>query len=248
SQTPVQIDDADVYSPTNRNGIQFSSEDWNSTGRADPIPHFNGTYTQTRVSGASLIFFFRGSAIAYFVDIGPHRGYVLVSVDNVIHRVFNADNPTVEYQQPMFFIDGLDSGDHQILIDNLGPEVDANNTIAGLDYFQVTPNDNKAGIRPVTLGPGASSIPDTAVVVDDNDPSITYSGQWVVMPSAPRSAFYFQDTMHSTKSVGDSCTFNFTGTAVWYFTDYFTNNPAVNISVDGGPSETVITASAGSIG
>ncbi|KAG8699711.1 hypothetical protein FRC09_006448, partial [Ceratobasidium sp. 395] len=250
SQSSVQIDDSNVYGPTNRNGIQFSGADWSTTGLEDSTPHFDGTYTYTQTSGASLIYFFRGSAIRYFADLGPHRGYVFVSVDNTLGDTYNADSITHYYQRLLFGVDGLDTGDHQLIISNAGPIIDANNTIAGLDYLSVTPHNDKDGIKPVTLGPGASSVPADAVIVDDNDggDSVTYSGEWQTLPSAPRSAVYFKDTLHSTKNPGDSCTFKFTGTGVWYFTDYFTGNAAVDISVDGVRVETVLTASAGGIG
>ncbi|QRV81762.1 hypothetical protein RhiJN_09777 [Ceratobasidium sp. AG-Ba] len=95
---------------------------------------------------------------------------------------------------------------------------------------------------------GAQAVSPGALVVSDNDTSITYFGDWSVIYSAPRSAIYFQDTMHTTKTAGDHCTFTFTGTAVWYFTDYFSGNAAVDISIDGGPAEPVLTASAGGAG
>ncbi|KAG8778444.1 hypothetical protein FRC12_024982 [Ceratobasidium sp. 428] len=250
SQNSVQIDDSNVYGPANRNGIQFSLADWNTAGLEDSTPHFNGTYTYTKTSGASLIFFFRGSAIRYFADLGPHRGYVFASVDNSLGDTYNADSITHYYQRLLYGVDGLDTGDHQLIISNVGPIIDANNTIAGLDYLSVTPHNDKDGIKPVTLGPGASSVPANAILVDDDESSnsITYSGEWQTFSSSPRSAVYFGDTLHSTKNPGDSCTFKFTGTGVWYFTDYFTGNAVVDISVDGIRVETVLTASAGGIG
>ncbi|KAG9119495.1 hypothetical protein FRC07_005454 [Ceratobasidium sp. 392] len=250
SQTTIQVDDASAYSATNRNGIQFSGTDWSSSGPENPVPHFNSTYTRTTASEATAVFFFRGQAIYYFADTGPHHGYVFVSVDNGYYEYFNADSLTTGYQRTLFWVTGLDSGDHQLIISNSGPAIDANNTIAGIDYLSVVPNDDKGGIYPATLGPGASSVPVDAIVVDDNEDghSIAYSGEWKTWSSASQSAIYFRGTMHSTKTPGDRCTFNFTGTGVWYFTDYFPGNAAVNISVDGGPSETIITASAGSIG
>ncbi|QRV96197.1 transmembrane protein [Ceratobasidium sp. AG-Ba] len=95
---------------------------------------------------------------------------------------------------------------------------------------------------------GAQAVSPGALVVSDNDVSITYFGDWSVIYSAPRSAIYFQDTMHTTKTAGDYCTFTFAGTAVWYFTDFFPGNAAVDISIDGGPAEPVLTASAGGAG
>jgi hypothetical protein len=49
--------------------------------------------------------------------------------------------------------------------------------------------------------------------------------------------------MHFTNKTGESCTFSFTGTEVWYFTDYFDGRANVTIAVDGASPEHVNTAS-----
>jgi hypothetical protein len=59
--------------------------------------------------------------------------------------------------------------------------------------------------------------------------------------SVPEIAMFFNGKMHSTSTPGDSCTFSFTGTGVWYFSDLDKTNADVAISVDKGPSELVNT-------
>jgi hypothetical protein len=64
--------------------------------------------------------------------------------------------------------------------------------------------------------------------------------------SAPYEGFYFNGTEHSSNATGSSVSFNFNGSAVWYFADDFPKNSKVSISLDGAPGEVVDTATTGS--
>ncbi|KAG9097159.1 hypothetical protein FRC07_010828, partial [Ceratobasidium sp. 392] len=109
----------------------------------------------------------------------------------------------------------------------------------------IVPNDGSDDISPSNLGPGASNVPKNAILVDDLDASITYGGNgWQPKPSTPDSTIYLRGSARTTRFPGETCTFRFSGTAVWYFTDYAMGNAAVAISVDGGPPETVNTTAA----
>ncbi|KAF8605549.1 hypothetical protein BDV93DRAFT_554403 [Ceratobasidium sp. AG-I] len=249
SQQPVRIDDTNVYSLANPNGIQFSSEGWSTVNPGSANLHYDGTYTWSQAAGSNLVFFFRGTTIAHYADMGPNRGPVGVSIDG-----YPYDNATwtavdnVQYQQQMWNITGLSQGDHQVVISNVGTGNPAT-SIMGVDYLEITPGaDGK--IIPTSAGPGASGIPSNAVLVDDSSEMISYSGSsWEIYASRSflnsnnHSGFYFGGTQHSSRSPGGVITFPFNGTAVWYFSDQYENNTMVGVSLDGGAPDMINTAS-----
>ncbi|KAG8740032.1 hypothetical protein FRC10_004826 [Ceratobasidium sp. 414] len=91
---------------------------------------------------------------------------------------------------------------------------------------------------------GASIVPEEALIVDNTDDGITYSGGWELIQSSngiisnANSGFY-RNTVHRTTVPGAVVTFTFTGTAVWYFSDIDWTHGLVQISVDGEPAEQV---------
>ena len=54
-----------------------------------------------------------------------------------------------------------------------------------------------------------------SIIVDDTDPGLAYGGSWSTQIPSPMlddfSTASFRDTMHWSKSVGDTLQFNFTG-------------------------------------
>ncbi|KAG8788267.1 hypothetical protein FRC12_014756 [Ceratobasidium sp. 428] len=95
---------------------------------------------------------------------------------------------------------------------------------------------------------GAFEIPPNAAIVDDSVVSIEWSGSGWQNAGDTGSAAYYQNSMHKTTNPGDSATFRFNGTAVWYFTDMINGNAPVLISIDGGQGEMVQTAPSGGAG
>ncbi|KAF8600539.1 hypothetical protein BDV93DRAFT_510735 [Ceratobasidium sp. AG-I] len=142
----------------------------------------------------------------------------------------------VQFKQQMWSITGLAEGDHQIALTNMGTPTSA---MMGVDYFEVTPGSDGT-IIPAGYGPGASTIPSGAVLVDDTKDSISYSSSW---ESWYHPGFYFGETQHGSGVPGSTITFKFNGTAVWYFSDRSENNTIVSISLDGAQAETVNTSS-----
>ncbi|KAF7986362.1 hypothetical protein HWV62_35374 [Athelia sp. TMB] len=71
--------------------------------------------------------------------------------------------------------------------------------------------------------------------VDDADPRIQYSGDWVTSGSIEGEQTY-DGTLHGTSTIGAEITFSFTGTSVYvYGTVAPTTVPAVtNYTIDGG--------------
>jgi len=62
-----------------------------------------------------------------------------------------------------------------------------------------------------SVGPAARDIPSNAITVDNEDPTVSYNGQW----THGKSIQFYQQTTASTTTPGDSFTFHFTGTAIW---------------------------------
>ncbi|KAG8694172.1 hypothetical protein FRC08_008668, partial [Ceratobasidium sp. 394] len=121
------------------------------------------------------MFFFQGDEIYYYGDKGPGYGAVRINVDGMVdvYDTVNASSSTLEYQQLLWSKTGLGPGDHQVII--------SKNDTAGagsisLDYFRIVSSNNT--IIPSTAGSGASVVPDEALIVDNTDDSITYSGGW----------------------------------------------------------------------
>ncbi|QRV96251.1 transmembrane protein [Ceratobasidium sp. AG-Ba] len=130
--------------------------------------------------------------------------------------------PSIIFQQELWKSSTLDAGDHQLLVTNTG------NTLIGVDSL-VTPNDASNDIRPAGLGPGASSVSSGAILVDDSDLSLNYGGSsW-----QSTTGGFMQNSSRSTANPGDSCTFTFEGTQVWYFANDYSQNAVVDITLDG---------------
>ncbi|QRV91971.1 transmembrane protein [Ceratobasidium sp. AG-Ba] len=248
SQTPssVRIDDSSVYSLSNPTGIQYSKLGWNSVTTVDASQVYQGTYTENRIYGYQLWFAFRGSAFTYYADRPPGFGAVTLSLDGGDNVNLNWTNSgtTVMYQQNIWSVQGLDQGDHIIVIGN----ANVNNATIGLDYFTVSSwggND----ISPNGYGPGASSVAQGSVLVDNESNGVSYSGSawdiWHTDANDTTQAMFFNQTEHCTRTPGASASFIFNGTAVWHFADDFSGNSKVKFSIDGGEGQIIDTATTG---
>ncbi|KAG8744311.1 hypothetical protein FRC10_010383 [Ceratobasidium sp. 414] len=243
-QSPVRLDDSVAYSVANPSGVQYSLGGWSNNNSDHAAQWYLGTYHVSSAKGASIIFFFRGSSISYYADKSPNGGPITVVLDGAGGQTSTVSGLSTtgqaQFQQQLWSWAGLDSGDHQVLICNSGGNE------MGLDFFEVMPNDGSTGIAPAEYGPGAFSIPAEAILIDDPDRSVIYSGfGWRAVSDVPGQNVYFQGTMRTTSTPGDRCTFTFNGTGVWYFTDYRPGNAFVSISIDGALGETINTAPTG---
>ncbi|KAG9122496.1 hypothetical protein FRC07_001096 [Ceratobasidium sp. 392] len=185
--------------------------------------------------GDGFIFSFRGTSISWFADRDKFGGPITLQLDGTRYTVNNYA-PRLALQQNLWTSPTLDSGDHQMFVVNTG------GTLIGLDQLVVTSNDGSSNIAPANLGPGASSVPAGATVVDDTDSSISYNGAgWQTGTGG-----FLQGSMRYTNSTGDSCTFAFAGTQFFYFVEDFNSAAPVDISIDGGSSTRLTDPSNGS--
>ncbi|KAG8744308.1 hypothetical protein FRC10_010380 [Ceratobasidium sp. 414] len=259
AQNPIRLDDTDKYTGSNPGGIQFSDSNWTDYSPIHTNARYNGSYSASNKAGANIILFFRGKSaysvfnrsvthhatgqsIVYYGDEDPAGGIATVRIDGQQYTNVSVGASLFSAQQALWTSPALDSGDHQVVISNLGARLNPKKPIVGLDFFEIVPNDASGDVAPLELGPGASSVPENAILVDNTDPTIAYGGNgWQPKPSTPDSTIYLGGSAYSTRFPAESCTFRFSGTAVWYFTDYSMGNAVVVISVDGGPVEAVNT-------
>ncbi|KAG9082092.1 hypothetical protein FRC06_005228, partial [Ceratobasidium sp. 370] len=227
-------------------GIQFGGSGWDNYNPGHAAERYKGSYTVTNAPDATIVLFFRGKSIKYYGDKDPKGGSASVRIDGQAAATVGVVAPPSGFlfQQMLWASPPLDSNDHQIVISNVGAKVNPQQGLIGLDFFEIVPNDGTNSVAPSSFGPGASSVPKNAILVDDSEGSITYSGTWQTKNSIPDSSIYFRGSAHTTQSPGDSCTFRFIGTDIWYFTDYAPGNAVIGISIDGGAPESVNTAAA----
>ncbi|KAG9108430.1 hypothetical protein FRC07_008446, partial [Ceratobasidium sp. 392] len=226
--TQIMIDDSLAYSPSYPMGIQYFGSSWLTNNTNHDLQRFNGTSHVARTLGDGFIFSFHGAQISWYADGDYYGGPITLYLDGANYTVNNSA-PTLTLRQNLWTSPMLDPGDHQVIVVNTG------GTLIGLDNFAITPNDGSTDVAPTSLGPGSTTVPSGSTLTDDSDPSITYTGTgWQQI-----SGTYFQQSMHTTSTLGDSCTFNFTGTQVFYFSSDLNNSATVGISIDGGSAVTV---------
>ncbi|KAG9103965.1 hypothetical protein FRC06_006575 [Ceratobasidium sp. 370] len=222
------VDDSLEYSPSYPTGIQYFGTSWLTNNTNHNLQRFNGTSHVARALGDGFIFSFRGSSISWYADGDKFGGPITLLLDGTNITVNNYA-PSLTLKRNLWTSPSLDSGDHQIIVINTG------GTLIGLDNLVVTPNDGGGSIAPANLGPGATNVPAGTVVVDNADNSLKYNGSgWQSVTGT-----HFQGSMHSTNNPGDSCTFTFTGTQLFYFVGDLDNSASIGISVDGGSTAKV---------
>ncbi|QRV91916.1 hypothetical protein RhiJN_19934 [Ceratobasidium sp. AG-Ba] len=143
----------------------------------------------------------------------------------------NYSGTTTQYQQQLWSKSGLDGGDHSITIGNWG----LGDRTVGLDYLGITPWEG-TDVTPKLLGPGASEVPAGAILVDNENAELTYTRNLCdLIPYGPGSR-YFNDTEFCCYTLSATISFQFNGTAFWYFGD---GTARVNMTIDGKNEKTV---------
>ncbi|KAF8599934.1 hypothetical protein BDV93DRAFT_525773 [Ceratobasidium sp. AG-I] len=211
-------------------GIQYSPN-WMLRTGSGASARSNNTYHPCVTPRSNLVYFFQGDAIYYYADRNFDHGSASVAIDGARWDEVNSTAPSLQTQQLLWSKTGLGTGDHQIVISHIGTQ----GQYIGLDYLRIESNH---GFVPDKSGPAASSIPSGAFIVDDTDPSVSYSSNWTIVESGLWWGAYYGNSLHATRHPGSTVTFKFNGTAVWYFSDIDVPHGNVQISVDGGPANT----------
>ena len=76
-----------------------------------------------------------------------------------------------------------------------------------------------------------------ALLVNDNDPAIRYTGQWQALKRRERG--YHQGDIHATMALGDSVEFIFTGTGIALLSEKLNDLGAVEVFLDGRSRGTI---------
>jgi hypothetical protein len=89
-------------------------------------------------------------------------------------------------------------------------------SVVCVDYSSVTCRVHNSlyatdGFDLQSIGPAALDVPSNAIVVDNEDPTVSYSGHW----THAQGIQFYQQTTAWTTTPGDTFTFHFTGTAIW---------------------------------
>ncbi|KAG8696010.1 hypothetical protein FRC12_002966 [Ceratobasidium sp. 428] len=238
----IKIDDAFVFdSGTNLGGIQYFPLNgaWATAIPTNVGQRYNQTLHTSISGGSRSVYFFQGDAVYWFGDKQPGGGVAYVSLDGRTDTVntTTVGSAAATYQQQLWSKTGLGGGDHQVVISHADDQSGA----VSLDYLRV--QSSNGTIAPYGAGPGSSAVPAGARIVDDADNMVSYDGGWeLVQSSGPISGpegFFYANTVHRTTQPGATLSFTFTGSGVWYFSDIDTTHGYVQISVDGGPAESV---------
>ncbi|KAG8711951.1 hypothetical protein FRC08_015213 [Ceratobasidium sp. 394] len=225
------IDDSYDYDPTRPDGIQYSPDWVSNPSLSGSSPRYNNTFHWTTTPQASFIYFFQGNAIYYYADKDVSNAPVSVALDSGDEEFVHATAPSTQTQQLLWSRTGLGPGDHQVVVKHNGTA----SQYLGLDYLRI---ESDHGFAPNISGPAASSVPPEALLVDDTDSSLIYSSNWTTNPAGQYGG-YFGRSLHVSETPGDSVTFKFKGTAVWYFSNTNRRHGNVQIRVDGGAAEPV---------
>ncbi|KAF8602899.1 hypothetical protein BDV93DRAFT_607212 [Ceratobasidium sp. AG-I] len=174
-----------------------------------------------------------GDSISYVGDASANFANTYISIDGGDPQIVSGYQESA-FQRVLWSSANLIEGAHQIIITRSN---ESSRWWMTLDYLQVLGPDDW---RPSSMGPGAASVPDGALLIDDDHNSINYEGTWKPTNSTSQS-FFFGGLEHTTTIPGNSLTFFFNGTAVWYFSDKRMQNGWAMISIDGSKGEQVST-------
>ncbi|KAG9091683.1 hypothetical protein FRC07_011807, partial [Ceratobasidium sp. 392] len=221
------VDDTYDFDVTRPDGIQYSP-DWTSSTDSS---RYNNTIHWTATPQANLVYFFQGNAISYYGDKDANSAPISIRLDGDIEEFVDATASPTLTQQLLWSKTGLGPGDHQLVIKHNG----TSSQYLRLDYLRL---ESDHGFTPSISGPAASNVPSDALLIDDNHSSLAYSSNWTIDRSAEYSPYY-GSTLHRSTNPGDSVSFKFTGTAVWYFANTNRRHGNVQVQLDGGKAQTM---------
>lgn len=178
-----------------------------------------GVFRRSNSQGSQVQLTFPGPNVKWVTSIGPDRGFARVWVDNEDKGSFDLFYPTESFQVIKEW--GGMNGDaiHTIRIEVTGQRNGAS-TSANVDFdaFMIVGAYVAEPMR-----------------FENTDPSILYSGQWVVTPITGASG----GTVHRVNQPGAASQFNFNGGQVSWLTTKGPNRGIARVLVDNVWRETV---------
>ncbi|BBI32659.1 hypothetical protein KCTCHS21_20580 [Cohnella abietis] len=159
---------------------------------------------------------FNGTGIELITEKDSSQGNVDIYVDNVFKQTVNTYNATRQSQQTVYAISGLSNGSHKL------KAVKKSGTYMLLDKLRF-------------------SVP-SAILVNDTDGAITYSGTWIYNGSCGFGDY--QDDVHYTQTNNDYAEYSFNGTGIELVTEKDSSQGNIDIYVDNVFKQTVNTYNA----
>jgi hypothetical protein len=200
----------------NDSGITYSGSWGHSTGRG--LGDYLDDVHYTETNDAYLEYAFTGTGIDLITEKDTSQGDMDIYVDNVFKQTVSTYNDSRLVQQTVYGISGLSNGPHTV------KAVKKSGSYMLLDKFSVS-------VPVVANQPKAS--------INDNDPSITYSGSWG--HSTGRGLGDYQDDVHYTEANDAYFEYSFTGTGIDLITEKDSSQGDMDIYVDNLFKQTVST-------
>jgi len=181
-------------------------------------PNIGGQAFLTNAKGATATLSFTGTGITWIGVLDPYSGFAQVYLDGTPNTV-DTYGPNTLYQQPLFSVHGLAPGTHTLSIQILHQrDGETQGSWVWINAFNI---ENGSGIPG-----GVSAQPGH---IEQNDPSITYSGNWYLNSNpimSGGSAVLATDT-------NSSATVSFSGTGITWIGYQDQWSGIANVYVDG---------------
>lgn len=199
---------------------------WYTNGES---PNSGGQAYLTNAKGAQAVITFTGTGITWIGVEDPYSGLATVYLDGTPNTV-DSYAANTEYQQPIFSVHGLAAGTHTLSIQVLHQrDEDTSGSWVWIDAFDI---ENGSGI------PGGVSA--TTGRVEQNDPSVSYNGNWYVNTNPIQSG----GTAVLAMDAASRATINFTGSGIRWIAYRDPWSGIANIYIDGTLVTTVDTYTA----
>ncbi|MCD9023507.1 right-handed parallel beta-helix repeat-containing protein [Cohnella silvisoli] len=214
---PVVDDKVDDNDPS----ITYSGT-W--TAETNDVGNYKNTvhWSSATTSGAYAQFTFTGSSITWIGKENQYSGVAKVYIDGVLDQTVNTYSSSQIFQQSIYTKTGLSVGQHTIKI--------VSDSAGNGGYYSIHIDALKPYVN----------------IVDDNDPSITYSGTWT---AETNDVGNYKNTVHwsSATTSGAYAQFTFTGSSITWIGKENQYSGVAKVYIDGVLDQTVNTYSSSQI-
>jgi len=184
-----------------------------------------GTALISLQTGARASLSFTGTGITWIGSTGPTRGVARVFLDGALNTV-DTYSAAWSSQQALFVSKGLAPGTHTLSIEATQiNNVNAQGSAISIDAFDIT---NGTTVPSVSAGPG---------YIEQNNPAVTYTGNWYTNPSTTASG----GTIALAMDAGSRASVQFNGTGITWIGFMDPSSGYARVYVDGVLKTTLTT-------
>lgn len=195
-------------------------------------PNIGGSATLTNDKGATATLSFTGTGITWIGVLDQYSGIAQVYLDGT-PNIVDTYGPNTLYQQPLFSVHGLAAGPHTLSIQVLHQrDGETQGSWIWINAFNI---ENGSGI--------VGGLSATAGRVEQNNPAVTYSGNWYLNTNPAMSG----GTAVLALDPGSAATISFIGTGINWIAYRDQWSGIANIYVDGKLTATVDAYSAANL-